>query len=126
MSLHVVHGVSQEEKNKDRTMVFGSIVPSHLSALSLQEALELCHVYLENAYKTKNRNTALVLCHDAEVVLSQAKTANKKHPAQFKNVDYQALRKEVAASYIDLGKILEIHGYQDEAKTIYKKSEKWG
>lgn len=107
-------------------MVFGSIVPSHLGALSLQQALELSHVYLENAYKTKNRSVSLELCHNAEAALSQVKSANKKYSVQLKNAGYRALLGQVDTAYIDLSKILEIQGCQDEAKVICKKTEKWG
>ncbi|KAF9358388.1 hypothetical protein BGX34_008954 [Mortierella sp. NVP85] len=107
-------------------MVFGNIVPSHLNALSLEQALELSNIYLENAYRTTDNDIALVLCHETEVALSQAKSASKKYPTYPKDVKHQDLCKGMAAAYIDLGKLLERQGYQGEAKTIYKKAEKWG
>lgn len=107
-------------------MVFGIVTPSHLSALSLQQALELGNIFLENAYKTADRDIALVLCHEAEVALSQAKSANKKYPAHPNDVEYQALRKGMATAYIDLGKLLERRGHRNEAQAICKKTEKWG
>lgn len=107
-------------------MVFRNIILSHLSALSLQQALDLCNIYLENAYTTADRDISLVLCHEAKVALSQAKSADKKYSTHFKNTGYQSLRDGVATAYIDLGKLLEKQGYLDEAQTIYKKAEKWG
>jgi hypothetical protein len=107
-------------------MLSRSIVPAPKTALSLQQALELTNVYLENAYKTPDPNVALVLCHDAEVALSQAKTANKKHPTHLKDAGYQALRDGIATACIDLAKLLEIQGYRGEAEVICKKTEKWG
>lgn len=107
-------------------MVFGNIVPSHLSALSLERALELGNMYLENAYKTRDNDIALVLCHETEIALTQAKSANKKYPGHPKDVKYQDLRKGMAVAYIDLGKLLERQGYQGEAQAICKKAEKWG
>jgi hypothetical protein len=107
-------------------MVFGNIVPSNLSALSLQQALELSNIYLDNAYRTKDHDVALMLCHDAEVALAQAKRANRKYPVHPKDAGYQALLDGVAAAYIDLGKIMESQGYQQEAQAICKKAEKWG
>ncbi|KAG0234728.1 hypothetical protein BGX31_004467 [Mortierella sp. GBA43] len=107
-------------------MVFGNIVPSNLSSLSLQQALELTNIYLENAYKTKDHNVSLALCHDAEVALAQAKRANKKYPAHPYDAGFQALRQGISAAYIDLGKFLEAHGFRQEADAICKKSEKWG
>jgi tetratricopeptide (TPR) repeat protein len=105
-------------------MVFSNIVPTQLSTLSLQQALELTNVYLENAYKMKDVKVALALCHDAEVALSQAKKANRKYSSH--DSGYQILREGVATAYIDLGKYLDGRGYASEATAIYKKAEKWG
>ncbi|KAG0204157.1 hypothetical protein BGX31_003242, partial [Mortierella sp. GBA43] len=107
-------------------MVFSNIVPSQLGTLSLQQALELTNVYLENAYKMKDVKVALALCHDAEVALSQAKKANRKYPAHPDDTWYQALHQGVATAYVDLGKYLDGRGYGNEAAAIYKKAEKWG
>jgi hypothetical protein len=107
-------------------MVFRNIVPSHLSALSLQQSLELTNMYLANAYSTKDNDLALVLCHDAEIALSQAKSASKEYPAHPKDTRYQMLREGVAAAFIDLGRLMERQGYQEKARTICKKAEKWG
>ncbi|KAF9347395.1 hypothetical protein BGX34_003172, partial [Mortierella sp. NVP85] len=107
-------------------MLSRSIVPAPKSALTLHQALELTNVYLENAYKTKDSNIALVLCHDAEVALSQAKSINKKHPTHPKDAEHQMLYGRTAAAYIDLGKLLERQGYQVESQAIRKKAEKWG
>ncbi|KAI8346005.1 hypothetical protein B0O80DRAFT_503828 [Mortierella sp. GBAus27b] len=107
-------------------MVFTKIVPSHLDTLSLQQALELTNVYLENAYRTKDSKVAMVLCHNAEVALSQAKKADKKHSAHPGDASYEFMRESVAMAYIDLGKHLESRGYQNEAIALCKKAEKWG
>jgi hypothetical protein len=107
-------------------MAFGKIVPSHLGALSLKQALELTNLYLENAYKIADHDIALVLCHEAEVALSQAKSANKKIHAPPEDTHYQVLRDGVAAAYIDLGKLLERKGYLDASHSICKKAAKWG
>lgn len=107
-------------------MVFRNIVPSRINALSLPQALELCNIYLENAYKAADPDIALVLCHDAEVVLSQAKSANKKYLTNPKDNVYQTLRDGIVTAYIDLGEILQKQGYQDEALAVRKKAVKWG
>ncbi|KAF9352290.1 hypothetical protein BGX34_012226, partial [Mortierella sp. NVP85] len=107
-------------------MVLSNNVPSHLSALSLRQALELSNIYLENAYRTTDNDIALVLCHEAEVALSQTKNASKKSPVHPNDDGHQALRKGVAAAYIDLGKLLGKWGYQDEAQAVCKKAERWG
>jgi tetratricopeptide (TPR) repeat protein len=107
-------------------MVFSDIVPSQLGTLSLQQALELTNVYLENAYKMKDSKVALALCHNAEVALLQAKKANKKYPSHPEDSGYQLLRQGVATAYVDLGKYLHSRGYATEAIAIYKKAEKWG
>ncbi|KAG0243760.1 hypothetical protein BGX31_010229 [Mortierella sp. GBA43] len=107
-------------------MLFRNIVPTPKGTLSLHQALELCNIYLENAYKSADHDIALILCHDAEAALSQVKGANKRRSADPKDVGYKALREGVATAYIDLGKLLENRGYQSEAQAIRKKAEKWG
>ena len=106
-------------------MLSRSLVPVPKNALSLHQTLELTNLYLENAYKTTDHDISLVLCHDAEVALSQAKDAKKlsSYPGE---TSYQALRDGVAAAYIDLGKLLERKGYPDVGQTISRKAEKWG
>ncbi|KAK3823242.1 MAG: WD40-repeat-containing domain protein [Benniella sp.] len=107
-------------------MLSRSIVPAPKSALTLHQALELTNVYLENAYRAMDSNIALVLCHDAEVALSQAKSANKKHPIHPKDPEHRMLYDGMTAAYIDLEKLLERQGYQAESQAIRKKAEKWG
>jgi hypothetical protein len=107
-------------------MVFGSVVPSHLSALSLKQALELSNLYLENAYKTEDHDIVLVLCHEAEAALSQAKSASKKLHTQSGDAEYQAMRDDMATAYVDLNKLLERQGHPDAAHAIMKKAVKWG
>ncbi|KAG0216685.1 hypothetical protein BGX31_000525, partial [Mortierella sp. GBA43] len=107
-------------------MVFSNIVPSHLGTLSLQQALDLTNVYLENAYKAKDSKVAMVLCHNAEVALSQAKKADKKYTAHPGDTWYESMREGVAMAYIDLGKYLDGRGYPSEAIALCKKAEKWG
>lgn len=107
-------------------MIFGNILPSHLNSLSLQQTLDLSNVYLENAYRTRDDDVALVLCYNAEAALAQAKRANRKHPDHLKNARYQALCAGVANAYIDLGKLMENRGYHLEARAICKKAQKWG
>ncbi|KAF9358386.1 hypothetical protein BGX34_008952 [Mortierella sp. NVP85] len=113
----------QEGITKLQNMVFGNIVPSHLNALSLEQALELSNIYLENAYRTTDNDIALVLCHETKVALSQAKSANKKYPAHPNDVKHQGLRKRMAAAYIDLSKLLERRGHQGEARAIFRKRQ---
>jgi hypothetical protein len=107
-------------------MLSRRIVPVPKGALSLQQALDVCNIYLENAYRTTDQIIALVLCHDAEVALSQAKSASKKITSHPGDGEYHALRNAMASAYIDLGKLLESQGYQGEAQEFYKKAEKWG
>ncbi|KAG0004128.1 hypothetical protein BGZ65_000887, partial [Modicella reniformis] len=97
------------------------IVPSLKNALSLQQVLELTNVYLENAYKTKDQDIALTLCHDAEVSVSQAKVATKKNRTHSKDAEDQPLQNGIAAANIDR----PCQGYQDEAEMLCKKAEKW-
>ncbi|KAF9954589.1 hypothetical protein BGZ65_003925, partial [Modicella reniformis] len=107
-------------------MLRSTVVPSHLSLLSLQQSLELTNFYLENAYQTKDRDIALVLCHDAEASLSQAKNATKLSHTHPNDARDRSLREGIADSYIDLGKLLESQGYRNQAQVLSKKAEKWG
>ena len=100
-------------------MVFSNIVSSPLGNLSLQHALELANIYLENIPKVQHPDIALVLCHDTEVALSQAKKAAKR-------IEDQAMRRQIAIAYIGLGRELENRGHSGEAQASYKKAEKWG
>ncbi|KAF9345083.1 hypothetical protein BGX34_005045, partial [Mortierella sp. NVP85] len=100
-------------------MVFNRIVSSPLESLSLQHALDLANIYLENASKAPHPDIALVLCHDTEVALSQAKKAAKR-------TEDTTVRQGIAIAYIGLGRELDSHGHSNEAQASYKKAEKWG
>lgn len=100
-------------------MVFGSVVASPLGSLSPQQALNLANVYLENAYNLNDPALALVMCHDTEVSLFQAKKAAK-------STKDQAVTEGIASAYVDLGKLLERHGHGSESQAICKKAEKLG
>ncbi|KAI8348169.1 hypothetical protein B0O80DRAFT_429867 [Mortierella sp. GBAus27b] len=93
--------------NTFRTCTPRSLLPS--------QALDLANVYLENAGKATDSEIALVLCHDTEVSLSQAK----------KNAD-QSVIDGIAETYGGLGKQLEELRRDNEAQAIYKKAEKLG
>jgi hypothetical protein len=100
-------------------MMFGSIVSSPRGSLSPQKALELANVYLETAFNTTDSDIALVLCHDTEVSLSQA----KKSARHDKNA---TVTKAIATAYISLGKLLESRGHVDGAQASFNKAEKLG
>ncbi|KAF9346718.1 hypothetical protein BGX34_003691, partial [Mortierella sp. NVP85] len=100
-------------------MLFGGVIASPLSTLSPQQALELARVYLENAYNTSDPAIALVLCHNTEVSLFQAKKT-AKHDENQTTID------GIATAYIDLGRILERYNRDTEAKAFCKKGEKLG
>ena len=100
-------------------MVFGSVISSPRGSLSLQQALDLANIYLENARNTLDPKIALVLCHDTEVSLSHVKKVAK-------HVEDKAVREGIATAYVQLGELLHEQGHQNEALTFYKKSEKWG
>ncbi|KAF9985482.1 hypothetical protein BGZ65_010710 [Modicella reniformis] len=99
-------------------MANGDIVSSPRSTLPPSQILQLALVYLNNA-KSQDSDLALVLCHDTEVALKQAKRNAKS------NVD-QTLREEVANAYIELGMVLHNRGHSNEAQVSYKKAEKLG
>lgn len=100
-------------------MVFGGIITSPRGNLTLQQSLELANVYLENAFKVQDPTVSLVLCHDAEVSLSQAKKV-------IRNTEDQSVRQGLATAYIDLGRVLDSRGHRNEAQASYKKAEKLG
>jgi hypothetical protein len=83
------------------------------------QALELANVYLANAFKAKDPFIALVLGHDTELSLSQAKKATK-------GIEVQVMRKGIATAYDNLGRLLDSHGHLDEAQAFYKKAGKLG
>ncbi|KAK3807050.1 MAG: hypothetical protein J3Q66DRAFT_374914 [Benniella sp.] len=98
-------------------MLFGSIISSPRDILSPMQALELANVYLEKASKSNDPFLALVLCHDTEVSLSQAKKTSK-------GIEVQVMREGMASAYDNLGGLLTRHGRRDEAQAFYKKAEK--
>lgn len=100
-------------------MAFGSIVSSPRGILSPQQALKLANVYLENACSADDGDIALVLCHDTEVSLYQAKKAAKR-------IEDEYVVGEIAITYVDLGDLLKSRGHPNEAKASYKKAEKLG
>ncbi|KAK3809361.1 MAG: hypothetical protein J3Q66DRAFT_405374 [Benniella sp.] len=100
-------------------MVFSSFVSSPRGTLSPKQALKLANVYLDNAYNEDDSDITLVLCHDTEVSLSQAKKAVKRTEDQY-------VIEEIATAYMDLGHLLENQGHPNEAKVSYKKAGKLG
>ncbi|KAF9350565.1 hypothetical protein BGX34_001148 [Mortierella sp. NVP85] len=100
-------------------MGFGSVISSPRGSLTLQQALGLANIYLEHAGTVQDTDIALVLCHDTEAALSQAKK-------EAKHADDQTMRQGIASGYIGLGRVLEIRGRRTEAQAIYKKAEKLG
>jgi hypothetical protein len=81
--------------------------------------LDLANIYLEHAGKAQDPEIALVLCHDTEVSLFQAKRAAK-------HAEDPTLRHGIATAYIGLGRVLDGQRREAEAKAIYKKAEKLG
>ncbi|KAG0001291.1 hypothetical protein BGZ65_003620, partial [Modicella reniformis] len=106
--------------------MFGSVISSPRDALTPFKVLELANVYLQSALRTNDPDIALVLCHDAEVSLSQVKRVAKKAISHPVHVEGQTLRKEIGAAYIGLGQILKSQGHQGWAEAFYKNAEKLG
>jgi hypothetical protein len=106
-------------EQKGRTMVFGGIVSSPRASLSGQQALELANLYLENANNASDGDISLVLCHDTEVALYQAKKS-------IKHSDNPGFANGIITTYIDLGKLLQKRGYETMAQVSYKKAERLG
>ncbi|KAG0220926.1 hypothetical protein BGX31_010380 [Mortierella sp. GBA43] len=95
----------------------GGIVSSPLGTFSPQQALELANIYLENALKAKDPYIALVLCHNTEISLSQARKASK-------GVEVRAVREGIATGYTELGKQLDKRGRHREAQASFKRATK--
>ncbi|KAF9353420.1 hypothetical protein BGX34_011575, partial [Mortierella sp. NVP85] len=74
-------------------------------------------MYLNNAYDECDPNIALVLCHEIEASLVQAKKAAKQ--------DNHVSKGEIGTAFISLGRLLEDLNHP-EADTIRKKGEKLG
>jgi len=100
-------------------MVFNGILSSPRGNLSLQHVLDLANIYLEGASKAQHPDIALVLCHDAEVALFQAKKAAKR-------IKDQIVLHGIATAYMELGRELDNRGHSSEAQESYKKAEKGG
>ncbi|KAK3819619.1 MAG: WD40-repeat-containing domain protein [Benniella sp.] len=112
-----VISIEQQLSNRG-AMVFGTIISSPRASLSLQQVLRLANVYLENARQETDETIALVLCHDAEVSLSQVKRVAK----HTKDKD---MREGIASIYDGLGDLLDNQGCGSEAQAFYNKSAKW-
>jgi hypothetical protein len=99
-------------------MAFGDIISSPRGDLSIQQALHLARIYLENARRETDPKIILVLCHDTEVSMAQVSGAAKrtKNPI---------LREGIATIYANLGTLVDTQGYHIEAQAFYKKSGKW-
>jgi hypothetical protein len=100
-------------------MVFGIITTSPLGSLPLQQALALAKIYLDNAWNAVDPNVSLVLCHDTEVSLSQAKKSIKR-------TEDSTVTDRIVTAYESLGNLLDKLGYNSEAKASYKKAMRLG
>ena len=100
-------------------MVFGSVISSPRGNLSLQTTLDLAYLFLENAGKSTDPEIILVLCHETEISLSQAKKIAKK-------TKVGSMDDLIATIYHGLGNLLDKHGHRDEAEAFREKSKKWG
>ncbi|KAF9928472.1 hypothetical protein BGZ65_006256, partial [Modicella reniformis] len=101
-------------------MVFGSIFSSLRSNLSPQQLLGLANAYLETANRVIDLNIVLVLCHDTELSLSQARKDSKR------DMEQQSVHEEIATTYISLGKVLDSRGRSTEAQASFEKAKKMG
>jgi hypothetical protein len=100
-------------------MMFGHIVSSPRGDLTIQQALKLANFYLKNAMNIQDPEITLMLCHDAEVSLTQARKGAR-------NAEDPITREGIAGAYISLGRVLNSRRYANEAKAGFKKAEKWG
>jgi hypothetical protein len=61
-------------------MLSRGLVPAPKSNSRYTKHWELCNFYLEGAFKTVDRDIALLLCHDAEVLLVPGKECRQTIP----------------------------------------------
>ena len=107
-------------EEKVKTAFFGNVAyTSPQGILSPEQALKHAGIYLENGSKTDDPSIALVLCHDTDVTLYQA----KRHVKHDKN---PALAKRIATTYISLGHLLTYHGRADGAHASFRRAKKLG
>jgi len=100
-------------------MLFGTIISSPRERLLPEQGLELASIYLDNARKATDPYIALMLCHDTEVSLSQAKKVSK-------HLKVRAVREGIATAYDKLARVLDSHDHREEAQSFYKKAEELG
>jgi hypothetical protein len=100
-------------------MLFGAVISSPRDTLSPTQTLELANIYLDNAHKVTDPYLTLVLCHDTELALSQAKKISKRFKVQ-------VIRKGIAKAYDNLARLLDSHDYPDEAQSFFKKADELG
>lgn len=104
-------------------MMFNNVGSSSRGELSTHQTLELANFYLENAWKTKDRKVALVLCDGAVSALLHAERDAKRTS---KHTDDQDLRKGIASAYSELGKLQDYLCESEKAQESYKTARKWG
>jgi hypothetical protein len=103
-----------------KTAFFGNVAhASPLGSLSPEQALELANIYLDNGSKAIDPSIALVLCHDTDMTLYQA----KRHIKPSKN---PKLAKRIATTYISLGHMLTDLGQGKRAQASIRRAKKLG
>ncbi len=105
--------------------MWSNISWSSRPALSAEQTLERVNTYLNNARNTLDSHLASVFCEDAEISLSQAKSAFKK-ARNPKTTEDHALRNKLAAAYKSRGDVLKELGQSKKAEASYLKARKWG
>lgn len=85
--------------------------------------MELAGLYLENARRTTDHGTVLLLCHDTNSALSHVKRAAESAPKYAYDHD---LRLGIAEAYLELGKLHDDLGQAEGAQASYKIAEEFG
>ncbi|KAG0213905.1 hypothetical protein BGX31_001183 [Mortierella sp. GBA43] len=99
------------------------IIPAPKAVLLPCQVLELTTILLDGANKTTDHDVLLVLCHQAEAALSRIKRRIKKIAASTDSRD-QALRKRIASTYCELGRLMDTRHCREEAEALYLKARK--
>lgn len=127
--LYPVKTQEEGQRKENNTMVYCNTRSSARNFLSLQQSLELAHLSLENARKTKDLELGLELCGDAEALLIQIDRAH--HPMVLSplapgHTENKTLQEKIVAAYSNLGELQNSLGQSEKARASYRKASLQG
>ncbi|KAI8601485.1 hypothetical protein EDD21DRAFT_353638 [Dissophora ornata] len=102
------------------------MVLSLRNVLAPAAALEVAKVHLKNARETENSELALTFCGEAITALSRIRRSVRKTLVASSCAEDRSLRNEIAATYLEFGRLLDRLESRSKAKACYMNVEKWG